>query len=144
MISGFLEASALSMETRSNVFLVLIVFGTSCGQAQAQSQQVIGTAGYLSEWEFTGAVTGKSSAGRSEFSGPITWKHIGLCSVNGPQEKHGEIRVEIKESGTVSLINATISLDSVQCTFSGRILNDTSGLMECSDAKGVPLSFSFK
>lgn len=126
------------------VFLVLIALGAALGQAQAQLRQIVGTAGYLSEWELKGAVTEKISAGRREFSGPVTWKHIGLCRVNGPEEKRGEIRVQIEGSGPTSRVDATVSLESVQCTYSGNFFDNTSGAMDCSDAKGVPLTFSFK
>ena len=64
-------------------------------------------------------MTEKISAGRREFSGPVTWKHVGLCSVNGPEEKRGEIRVQIEGSGPASRVDATVSLESVQCTYSG-------------------------
>lgn len=52
------------MQTPLKVFLILIALGTAGGQAQTQSRQVVGTAGYLSEWELKGAVTEKISAGR--------------------------------------------------------------------------------
>jgi hypothetical protein len=123
--------------------LVVIALGMTGGHAQAQSRQVVGTAGYLSEWELKGAVTEKVSANRTEFSGPVTWKHIGVCSANGPEEKRGELRAQIQKSGTMSRIDATLSLDAVQCTYSGSFSDNTSGVMDCSDAKGVPLTFSF-
>ena len=126
------------------VFLLLIALDAGLGSALAQSRQIVGTAGYLSEWELQGAVTEKISAGRREFSGPVTWKHIGLCSVNGPQEKRGEIRVQIEGSGRASRVDATVSLEDVQCTYRGHFSDNTSGVMDCSDAKGVPLTFSFK
>jgi hypothetical protein len=143
----FHEASALYVETSLKVFLVLIALGAALGAAlgpaHAQSRQIVGTAGYLSEWELKGVVTEKIAAGRREFSGPVTWKHIGLCSVNGPEEKRGEIRVRIEGSGPASRVDATVSLESVQCTYSGKFSNTTSGVMDCSDAKGVPLALSF-
>jgi len=47
------------VEKALKVFLVLIALGTAGGPAQAQSRQIVGTAGYLSEWELKGAVTEK-------------------------------------------------------------------------------------
>jgi hypothetical protein len=136
------------VKTSLKIFPILIALGAGLsaafGQAQVQSRQIVGIAGYLSEWELQGAVTEKISAGRREFSGPVTWKHIGLCSVNGPQEKRGEIRVQIEGSGPASRVDATMSLENVQCTYSGHFSDDTKGVMDCSDAKGVPLTFSFK
>jgi hypothetical protein len=125
-------------------FLALIALGAALGPAHAQSRQIAGTAGYLSEWELRGVVSEKISAGRREFSGPVTWKHIGLCSVNGPEEKRGEIRVQIEGSGPTSRVDATVSLESVHCTYRGNFSGNTSGAMDCSDAKGVPLTFSLQ
>src|SRR5882757_2292381 len=121
-----------------------IAGGMTGGHAQGQSRQVVGTAGYLSEWELKGAVTEKASANRSEVSGPVTWKHIGICSANGPEEKRGELRAQIQKSGAMSRIDATLSLETVQCTYSGSFSDNTSGVMDCSDAKGIPISFSLQ
>ena len=122
----------------------MMALGSAVAPAQSQSLQIAGTAGYLSEWELGGAVTQTVSAGHSEFFGPVTWTHVGLCSVNGPQEKHGEIRFRISKSGALSEINATISLEGARCTYTGQLADGTRGLMDCSDAKGVPLALSFK
>jgi len=124
----------------------MIALGLACGPAQSQSQslKIAGTAGHLSEWELEGAVTERIQAGGSEFSGPVIWKHVGLCSVNGPEEKSGKIKFQISRTGSSYRINATLSFESVQCTYSGKGSYSTSGLMDCSDAKGVPLALSFK
>jgi len=124
--------------------LLLIALGPAWGAAQSQSLQVAGIAGYLSEWELSGTVTETVLAGRSEFAGPVTWTHVGLCSVNGPQQKRGEIRFRISKAGAQSEIDATISLEDVRCTYVGQLSEETRGLMDCSDAKGVPLTLSFK
>jgi hypothetical protein len=132
------------VERLLRAFLVVIALGVASGPLQARSLQVAGTAGYLSEWELEGAVTERISAGRSEFFGPVTWKHVGLCSVNGPQKKLGELKFQISGSGALSRINATISLDGDQCTYSGDFSGSSNGHMDCSDAKGVPLSISIR
>jgi hypothetical protein len=125
-------------------FAVLIALGMAFGPAQAQLRQVTGVAGYLSEWELNGALTERMSTGKRAFSGLVTWKHVGLCSVNGPQEKLGEMSYEIAGSGAPSRINVTISFEGAQCTFSGNFSDNMTGHMNCPDAKGVPLSLSFK
>jgi hypothetical protein len=132
------------MKKPLNALIVIIALGMAGGPALSRSLQVAGTAGYLSEWELNGAVTERISAGRNEFSGPLVWKHVGLCSVNGPQEKHGEIRFRISRSGSLAQISATISLDGAQCLYSGDFSGSSSGHMDCSDAKGVPLSLSIR
>ena len=80
-------------------FAGLIALGMASGPAQAQLRQVAGTAGYLSEWELKGALSERHSAGGRAFSGPVTWKHVGLCSVNGPQERLGEMSYAITRIG---------------------------------------------
>jgi hypothetical protein len=124
--------------------LVMLALTVAGGAAQSRSLQIMGTAGYLSEWEFNGTVTEKTSAGRVKFFGPLIWKHVGVCSVNGPQEKYGEIRFQLSRLGSLSQINATISLDGAQCSYNGDFAGSSSGRMDCSDAKGVPLSILIK
>jgi hypothetical protein len=70
------------------------------------------------------------------------WKHIGLCSVNGPEEKPGKIRIRL--SGETTKIDATIFFDSTRCTYSGNLSGRSDGLMDCPDAGAIPLSISIK
>ena len=118
--------------------------GMICGEAQARSLQVTGTAGYLSEWELNGSVTENGPPGSNEFSGALVWKHVGLCSANGPEEKSGEIKFQIAKSSSSSRIQAAITLNGAQCTYNGEFASGASGHMDCTDAKGVPLSISIK
>jgi len=124
----------------------MTVLGLGCVAAPAfsGSLQVAGSAGYLSEWEFTGAATETNSAGGGEYGGPLIWKHVGLCSVNGPQEKPGAIRFRLSRLGSLSHIDATISFDGAQCIYRGDLSESFSGQMDCANAKGVPLSLSIK
>jgi hypothetical protein len=47
-------------------------------------------------------------------------------------------------SGASSQIDATVSLDGAQCSYSGAFAGSSSGQMDCSDAKGIPLTISIK
>jgi hypothetical protein len=129
------------MKSLVKAALVAVALEIAGGPAQSQSLQITGTAGYLSEWELSGVLTESASSGGVEYFGPLIWKHVGLCSVNGPQEKYGEIRLRMYRSEKASRINAAISLEGVQCAYSGDFSGRSSGDMDCSDAKGVPLSF---
>jgi hypothetical protein len=129
---------------RWDAFATLIAVGMICAEAQARSLQIIGTAGYLSEWELNGSVTEKGPPGSNEFSGAVVWKHVGLCSANGPEEKSGEIKFQIAKSSSSSRIQAAITLNGAQCTYNGEFSSGSSGHMDCTDAKGVPLSMSIK
>jgi hypothetical protein len=71
-------------------------------------------------------------------------KHVGLCSVNGPQEKPGNICVKLSRSGSLSKVDATISFDGARCTYSGTLSGSSDGRMDCPDAGAIPLSMSIK
>jgi hypothetical protein len=81
------------------LILLIMALCAVAGPTQAQSLRVTGTAGCLSEWEFNADVRETVSAGIKEFAGPMTWKHVGLCSQNGPEEKSGAIAFQISRSG---------------------------------------------
>jgi hypothetical protein len=122
----------------------MIVLVVAAGPAQAQSLRVAGTAGYVSEWELNGEVTQTVSRAVKEFSGPLTLKHVGLCSHNGPQEEAGEIKFQISGSGSLSQIQATLLYEGTRCTYSGKLSDSSShGFMQCSN-QGVPLTLSLK
>ncbi|MFL6796669.1 MAG: hypothetical protein ACJ8F3_04580 [Xanthobacteraceae bacterium] len=110
--------------------------------AHAAPLQIEGTAGYLSEWEFSGAASTGSES--SEFTGGLMWKHVGLCSANGPQEKPGEVQLRIERSGAIASVTAVLSFEGSSCTFKGGFSADMNGFMDCPHAKAVPLSMSIR
>ena len=105
-----LETSVKAFSKSALVLLALAVAGTP---ARSRSLHIAGTAGYLSEWELDGEVAETGTGG--ELVGPLVWKHIGLCSVNGPQEKPGKISVKLSGIGSTSKIDATIFFDNARC-----------------------------
>ena len=119
-----------------------VVLGALATSAQAQSLQVIGYSGYLGEWELTAAVTEKVSSQTKEYSGPLTMKHVGLCTQDGPEEKTGEIRFQI--SALSARLNATLSVAGVECTYSGRLSDSYDGTLNCPDREAVPLKLWVK
>ena len=115
--------------------LLLIMLGALATPAQAQSRQVFGYAGVLGEWELTATVTENSSRRSKEFSGPLTMKHTGVCTQDGPEEKTGELRFQLSSSR----LTATLLLAGVACTYSGKLSDSYSGMMNCPDRSAVPL-----
>ena len=115
--------------------LLLIMLGALATPAQAQSRQVIGYAGVLGEWELTAIVTENSSRRSKEFSGPLTMKHTGVCTQDGPEEKTGELRFQLSSSR----LTATLLVAGVACTYSGKLSDSYSGMMNCPDRSPVPL-----
>ena len=123
-------------------FFLPIVLSALATPAGAQSLQVIGYSGYLGEWELTATVTERISSRTKEYSGPLTMRHIGLCTQDGPEEKTGEMRFQISASS--SQLNATFSVAGVECTYSGRLSDFYTGTMDCPDRQAVPLKLWLK
>ena len=119
--------------------IVLSILATPAG---AQSLQVIGYSGYLGEWELTATVTEKTSGQTKEYSGPLTMKHVGMCTQDGPEEKTGEMRFQI--STPSSRLNATLSVSGVECTYSGQLSDSYTGIMSCPDGQAIPLKLWVK
>jgi hypothetical protein len=122
--------------------IVAAAVGSLPYTAQAASLQITGTAGHLSEWKLDAEVTARD--GQQEFHGPVLLKHVGLCSANGPEEKSGYLTVVVSNWARTSRVQAKLIFGAVECTYSGTGSDSSSGHMDCSDAKGVPLTLSFR
>jgi hypothetical protein len=116
--------------------------GALATPVSAQSLEVLGYAGVLGEWELTATITEMASPQGKEFSGPLTMKHVGLCTQDGPEEKMGEIR--LKPSAAPSRLHATLPVDGEECTYSGRLSDAYTGMMTCPDRGPVPLTLWVK
>src|SRR3977135_1949778 len=130
------------MEHIVRAFFLPIVLGILATPAGAQSLQVIGYSGYLGEWELTATVTEKARLWSWEFSGPLSMKHIGICTQDGPEERTGEIRFQI--SALSSQLDGTLLVEGMECTYSARSADPYSGTMACPDGKAVPLKLWLK
>ena len=119
-----------------------IILGILATPASAQSLQIVGYSGYLGEWELTATVTETTSGHIKEYSGPLTMKHVGVCTQDGPEEKTGEMRIQIIASS--SRLNATLSVAGAECTYSGRLSGAYTGTMDCPDRQAVPLRLWLK
>jgi hypothetical protein len=118
-------------------FLLPIVLSALAAPAGAQSLQVIGYSGYLGEWELMATVTETASGDIKQYFGPLTMKHVGLCTQDGPEEKTGEMRLQISASS--SGLNAKLSVAGIECTYSARLSDSYTGTMNCPDQEPVPL-----
>ena len=122
--------------------LLFFALGALATPAQAQSLQLVGYAGVLGEWELTATVTGNARGWRQEFSGPLSMKHVGVCTQEGPEEKTGEIRFRISASS--SRLDATLLVEGVTCSYSAGRSDPYSGMMACPDREAVPLKLWLK
>jgi hypothetical protein len=119
------------------VLILACVPSVVAASAQAQSLQIVGYAGVLGEWELTATVTADASRLLGEFSGPLTMRHTGLCTQDGPEEKIGEMRLQ--RSAALSRLNATLSVAGVACSYSGKLAEFYTGTLDCPDRPAVPL-----
>ena len=116
-------------------FLLLSVFAVQL--ARAEPLQIHGTTGYAGEYELSGSVMEQDLNGKKVFSGPLTVKHVGLCTHDGPKETVGEIRFELANSS--SRITATLDFDGSKCTYNGVFSELYHGFMDCGRGGRVPL-----
>ena len=123
-------------------FLPIALSVLAAPAGAAQPLQVLGYSGYLGEWELTATVTETASGSTTEYSGPLTMKHVGICTQDGPEEKTGALRFRISASS--SKLNATLSVAGVECTYSGDLSDSYTGTMNCPDRQGVPLKLWVK
>jgi hypothetical protein len=120
-----------------------IVIAALAQPAQAGSTDVTGKLGYLSEWEVSAKVTERRAAGKTEFAGPLTVRHVGTCTTGRPVEMSGEIRYRL--TGWIKpRMTATLSLDGVECGFEGNLSDTYDGVMSCPQWNGVPVSLRVK
>jgi hypothetical protein len=117
--------------------LPLFVLGALSTSAQAEPRQILGYAGALGEWELTATVTENPLRWAREFSGPLSMKHVGICTQDGPEEKTGEIRFQI--SALSSQLDAKLLVEGIECTYSGKLSDAYSGMMACPDREAIPL-----
>jgi hypothetical protein len=118
----------------------LAVLGALATPAGAESLEVLGYAGVLGEWELTASVTGNDNT--KAYSGPLTMTHVGICTVDGPEEKKGEITFRLSESS--SRIQATLLVDGTECSYSARLSDFFTGTMNCPSRPAVPLKLWVK
>ena len=118
----------------------LAVLGALATPAGAESLEVLGYAGVLGEWELTASVTANDNT--RAYSGPLTMTHVGICTVDGPEEKKGEITFRLSESS--SRIQATLLVDGTECSYSARLSDFYTGAMNCPNRPAVPLKLWVK
>src|SRR6516164_2329176 len=61
----------------------------------AQSYPASGKIGYLQEWEITGSLAKAATRPVVDYSGTVTLRHVGLCSVNGVEQKQARVQLKV-------------------------------------------------
>lgn len=111
--------------------------------ANGESLQITGYIGVLGEWELTGNLTATGSDREKEFVGPVKMLHVGYCTQDGPEERTGEIRVRLSGASS-SRLAATLIVNGVECSYSGRQTDTYAGMLKCPDRRAVPLTLWLK
>ena len=120
---------------------MVTIVGAAMQSAAAGTLEVLGQAGVLGEWELTANLASTDGGARKQFSGPLVMKHVGICSVDGPEIKQGEIKLQLIGS---SRVTATLVVAGVTCTYAGRKSDSFNGVMRCPDQRDVPLQMWLK
>jgi hypothetical protein len=127
-------------EPSVKALLLPVMLGALTVPAGAESLEVLGYSGVLGEWEITATVTSNSDRPK-EYAGPLTMKHVGLCTQDGPEEKTGDIRLRMSAP---SQLEATLSVADTKCSYHGKLSDFYSGTLSCPDREGVPLKLWLK
>jgi hypothetical protein len=126
---------------RAIVSVMLICGGALTGAgtpALAQSYSASGQIGYLQEWEIKGDLARTATRTGADYSGPVTLRHVGLCSANGVEEKSGVMQLKVSPSR----LEGTLAMDDDSCKIVASPAASHSGLLSCRNGQGVPISFS--
>jgi hypothetical protein len=108
--------------------------------ALAQSYSASGQVGYLSEWEMKASLARTVTGSGEDYSGPVTLRHVGLCSVNGVEEKSGTVRLTISPRNAG--VEGTLAMKDDSCRIVASASRGFSGLLSCRDGQGIPIHFS--
>jgi len=121
------------MRTWPAVVVGLLILNLT-GAANAQTRVVTGQAGVLAEWDLTATVTEVSGG---NWSGPLSMKHIGFCSSDGPEEKTGRLSLTLSEPARE--VTATMTIEGDTCTFHAPFADGYDGVMHCPGRRDIPM-----
>jgi hypothetical protein len=110
--------------------------------AAAEPYAASGQVGYLQEWELKASLAKTVSGGRIEYSGPVTLRHVGLCSVNGVEEKSGNMRLTMSRAPASA--EGMLAMEGDSCRIVASQAPSYSGLLTCRNGQGMPISFSIE
>ena len=105
--------------------------------ADAQSLQIHGVTGYLSEYDLSASVSGEISKGIERLYGPLNIKHVGLCTHDGPNEMLGYLKLEFVNASAPVI--ATLNFDGHECSYRGYLSESYVGVLTCTEGLSLPL-----
>jgi hypothetical protein len=110
--------------------------------AGAEPYAASGQVGYLQEWELKASLARIVSGSKIEYSGPVTLRHVGLCSANGVEEKSGKLWLTMPRPPGAA--EGTLAVEGDSCRITATQAPSYSGLLTCRNGQGVPISFSIE
>ena len=119
--------------------LLILVVSTSmlASTAAARSLQIHGVTGYLSEYDLRASVSSDASEGTEELSGPLTIKHVGLCTHVGPNEMLSQLNLEFIDASAP--VTSTFNFDGHECSYRGYLSETHVGVLTCNKGLSLPL-----
>ena len=120
---------------RAIVSVMLICAGSEA--ALAQSYSASGQIGYLQEWEIKGSLAKTITRSGAEYAGPVTLRHVGLCSINGVEEKAGVVQLKV----SAARLEGTLTMVDDNCRIVASASSSYQGLLSCRNGQGVPIQF---
>lgn len=144
MPAGLMGALSVARIRAALVTAMVFVPFLGLDAVQAQSLNVEGTSGYLSEWKLSGQVAATSEGHGRSLAGVVTMTHTGVCSQDGPIEKTAKFSAKFSGARPSARIDGVVVLNDAVCTFAGPFAGRFNGAMDCPDAKGVPVTFTLQ
>ena len=122
-------------ETMRAIVGAILVLFAAAPAARAQSYSAGGQIGYLHEWEITGNLAKTVTSPGTEYSGTITLRHVGLCSVNGVEQKQARLLLKVSSRR----LEGVLIMDGDRCRIvaSG---SSGSGQLTCGSGQDVPIN----
>jgi hypothetical protein len=130
------------MAVRQRIAVLALALIGLAATSRAQTRSVTGQAGILGEWELVATVAEQADGERREWAGPLSMKHVGFCSADGPEERTGELRLVVSDPPVEA--SATLTIEGTICTFRGRLNGAYDGIMTCPDRRDVPMMLSLQ
>ena len=123
---------------RTFALALLIAFLGTPGRTQPL--QISAMFGFLNEYELSAVVAPDASGAENRLTGPVTIRHVGLCTHDGPNESRSEITVQITD--TRSQIGVAFAFAGQQCAYKGKASRENVGELICS-GNAIPFSIWF-
>ena len=122
-------------ETMRAIVGAILVLFAAAPAARGQSYSASGQIGYLHEWEITGNLAKTVTSPGTEYSGTVTLRHVGLCSVNGVEQKQARLQLKVSSGRLEGVL--IMEEDRCRIVASG---SSGSGQLTCGRGQDVPIN----